>query len=57
MLGFNFRKAIGEPLTILLEKMILSKLPIDPTVQAEFQLELLKVAKDPAARKTLEKWK
>ncbi|HDR1013645.1 hypothetical protein SAMN05421675_0818 [Pasteurella multocida] len=57
LLGFNFRKAIGEPLTILLEKMILSKLPIDPTVQAEFQLELLKVAKDPAARKTLEKWK
>ncbi|MDO5054920.1 MAG: hypothetical protein Q4D86_06310 [Pasteurella oralis] len=57
LLGFNFRKAIGEPLTILLEKMILSKLPVDPAVQAEFQLELLKVAKDPAARKALEKWK
>lgn len=57
LLGFNFRKAIGEPLTVLLEKMILSKLPIDPAVQTELQLELLKVAKDPAARKVLEKFK
>ncbi|MEG9474747.1 hypothetical protein V5G99_01490 [Bibersteinia trehalosi] len=57
LLGFNFRKAIGEPLTILLEKMILSKLPMDPAVQTELQLELLKVAKDPVARKVLEKFK
>ncbi|MGC7560804.1 hypothetical protein ACPEEL_11775 [Pasteurella sp. PK-2025] len=55
LLGFNFRKAIGEPLTILLEKIILSKLPVDPAVQTELQLELFKVIKDPVARKTLER--
>lgn len=57
LLGFNFRKAIGEPLTILVEKAILSKLPVDPVLQNELQLELLKVARDPAARKSLEKFK
>lgn len=57
LLGFNFRKAIGEPLTILLEKLILSKLPMDASLQAEIQLEMLKSARDPAARKALEKLK
>lgn len=55
LLGFNFRKAIGEPLTILLEKLILSKLPMDPAVQAEIQLETIKALQNPNAAKTLNK--
>lgn len=57
LLGFNFRKAIGEPLTVLLQKLILSKQPLDSEriqTQLNIQLETLKIAKDPAAIRRLE---
>lgn len=57
LLGFNFRKAIGEPLTILLEKLILSKLPLEPKIQAEIQLETIKALQNPNAAKALAKMK
>ncbi|MDO4430620.1 hypothetical protein EDC51_106123 [Bibersteinia trehalosi] len=57
LLGFNFRKAIGEPLTILLEKMILSKLPLSPELQAEIQLETIKALQNPNAAKAITKMK
>lgn len=53
LLGFNFRKAIGEPLTILLEKLILSKLPLSIEKQAEIQLETIKALQNPNAAKAL----
>lgn len=57
LLGFNFRKAIGEPLTILLEKLILSKLPLSIEKQAEIQLETIKALQNPNAAKALNKLK
>ena len=57
LLGFNFRKAIGEPLTTLVEKAILSKLPLDPKIQAEIQLETIKALQNPNAAKALGKLK
>nr|WP_315540066.1 hypothetical protein [uncultured Haemophilus sp.] len=57
LLGFNFRKAIGEPLTMLLEKLILSRMPLDPKIQAEIQLETLRTLQNPSAAKTLTKIK
>lgn len=53
LLGFNFKQAIGEPLTLLLQKFITSKVPVDPQSNLEnnkilmaFNIELLKVAQD-----------
>ena len=57
LLGFNFRKAIGEPLTTLVEKAILSKLPLDHQIQAEIQLETIKALQNPNAAKALGKLK
>ncbi|QMT40772.1 hypothetical protein [Neisseria shayeganii] len=45
LLGFNFKKAIGEPLTSLVQQIILTKLPPNPELQKlqlEMQLELLR---------------
>lgn len=50
LLGFNFRKAIGEPLTVLIEKMILSNLPIDKNIEAEINLETIKMINNPDTR-------
>jgi hypothetical protein len=56
LVGFNFKKAIGEPLTLLLQKLIMSKIPADPQSNVEysklaliFNTELLKVAQDEGA--------
>jgi hypothetical protein len=53
LVGFNFKKAIGEPLTLLLQKFITSRVPADPQSNLEynkllmtFNIELLKVAQD-----------
>ena len=53
LVGFNFKKAIGEPLTLLLQKFITSKVPADPQSNLEynklvmtFNVELVKVAQD-----------
>jgi hypothetical protein len=56
LLGFNFKRAVGEPLTDLLAQLIMSKARQDPTDQAEVQrlsleaqIELLRVTQDPDA--------
>lgn len=56
LVGFNFKKAIGEPLTNLLSKWISSHIPISQQVNAEYnilikkvELELLKIAGDEEA--------
>ncbi|MCI4658479.1 hypothetical protein [Cryobacterium zhongshanensis] len=58
LLGFNFRKAIGEPLTELVERAILSKAPGDTSVviqrlQLEREVGYIAVAQDPAAHARL----
>src|SRR6266700_3465091 len=37
LIGFNFRKAIGEPLTELVSKLIASKAQVDPASLVEIQ--------------------
>lgn len=52
LLGFNFRRAIGEPLTSLTERAILSRAPSSETVKvAELEREqmYMRVALDPDA--------
>jgi hypothetical protein len=64
LVGFNFKKAIGEPLTLLLQKFITSKVPVDPQSNLEnnklvmtFNIELLKVAQDKEASDRWERLK
>lgn len=44
LLGFNFRKAIGEPLTELVSRLILAKADASP--EAAIELQRLSVARD-----------
>jgi hypothetical protein len=60
LVGFNFRRAIGEPLTNLVERLIDSRAPLVPARSEEFQvLQLrreiarLEALKDPDARQVL----
>ncbi len=53
LVGFNFKQAIGEPLTLLLQKFITSKVPVDPQSELErtklaltYNTEALKVVQD-----------
>ncbi len=64
LVGFNFKRAIGEPLTLLLQKFITSKVPVDAQSAAEhnkllmaFNIELLKVAQDKDATDRWERLK
>jgi flagellar biosynthesis/type III secretory pathway chaperone len=64
LVGFNFKKAIGEPLTLLLQKFITSKVPSDPQSNLEynkllmtFNIELVKVAQDKEANDRWERLK
>ncbi len=64
LVGFNFKKAIGEPLTLLLQKFITSKVPADPQSNLEynklvmaFNIELVKVAQDEDATDRWERLK
>jgi flagellar biosynthesis/type III secretory pathway chaperone len=64
LVGFNFKRAIGEPLTLLLQKFITSKVPMDEQSAAEhnkllmaFNIELLKVAQDKDATDRWERLK
>src|SRR6266480_24463 len=61
LVGFNFKNAIGEPLTLLLQKFITSKVPVDPQSELErtklaltYNTEALKVAQDKEASDRLE---
>lgn len=56
LLGFNFKKAIGEPLTFLVQKLITTRVPTDPQTALEMNkihamanVELLKIAQDEEA--------
>jgi hypothetical protein len=58
LLGFNFRKAIGAPLTELVERAILSKAPGDAALeiqrlQLEREVGYIAIAQDPAAHARL----
>lgn len=60
LLGFNFRKAIGEPLTDLVSHFIMAQGESDPSMDPEIQrlnlrreLAYLEVAKDPEAHARL----
>lgn len=60
LIGFNFRKAIGEPLTTLVGQLISSRTTTSPAVTLEIQrLELvreaayLEIARDPEAHERL----
>ena len=49
LLGFNYKKAIGEPLTNLLKGFIESKMPTDNKINSEYILKMLEIAKDKEA--------
>lgn len=56
LIGFNYRRAIGEPLTLLLQKLITARIPADPAVAAETErlnaetaTGLLSISQDEAA--------
>ena len=62
LLGFNFKRAIGEPLTELVSRAILAKSPTDAALGNELQrlnaqreVAFLEVAKDPDAYERLGK--
>ena len=54
LLGFNYKRAVGEPLTVLLQKTIESKLPADPAMNQKLQLAIIELARDPEASKRYE---
>jgi len=56
LLGFNFKRAIGEPLTTLLQKAIESKIPDDPKEAQRANLLALEIIKDPEASRRYEVW-
>jgi hypothetical protein len=53
LIGFNFKRAIGEPLTELVSKLILSRIPSDPALPLELQRAYLSIAQDPEAHARL----
>lgn len=62
LVGFNFKQAIGEPLTLWLQKLIASKIPTDPQSNLEYNklatilsTEVLKVAQNQDASDRLER--
>ena len=51
LLGFNYKRAIGEPFTLLLQKIIESKIPTDSTMNNKLALVLANIALDEKATK------
>ena len=51
LIGFNYKKAIGEPLTLLLKKAIESKIPTDAQTNANYILAMARIAQDEEATK------
>jgi len=51
LLGFNYKKAIGEPLTLLLKKVIESKIPTDSAINSKWALNMAEIALDEEATK------
>lgn len=63
LLGFNFKKAIGEPLTIFVRDLVLSKKPVNSELDYQLALlreqrgiELLKVMQDKEAYQRLKEF-
>ena len=46
--------AVGEPLTVLLQKIIESKVPADPNIAQKTNLAAMEIIKDPEATKRYE---
>lgn len=46
LIGFNYKKAIGEPLTMLLRKVIESKIPMDSKTNVNYALAMATLAND-----------
>ena len=61
LVGFNYKAAIGQPLTEIVERLILRLVPTADTselmtkLNAEYQVEMLKIASDPEALARLQK--
>lgn len=51
LVGFNYKQAIGEPLTLLLRKTIESKMPKDSKINTSYELAMAILAKDKDATK------
>ena len=51
LLGFNYKRAIGEPLTLLLQKTIESRIPVDSTINSKWALTMANIALDKEATK------
>lgn len=51
LIGFNYKKAIGEPLTLLLKKAIESKMPMDSQTNANYILAMARIAQDEESTK------
>lgn len=56
LLGFNYKRAIGEPLTLVLQKWIESKVPVDPNEAQRANLVAMEIIKDPEAWRRYEAW-
>ncbi len=51
LIGFNYKQAIGEPLTLLLRKIIEAQIPIDAKTNANYTLAMATLAQDSEATK------
>lgn len=51
LLGFNYKKAIGEPLTKLCQKKIEGFIPVDPKIHNKYALDIIELAKDKESTK------
>lgn len=51
LIGFNYKQAIGEPLTLLLRKIIESKISMDSKTNVDYALAIANIAKDKEATK------
>lgn len=49
LIGFNYKQAIGEPLTLLLRKNIEAKIPMDSKTNVNYALAMANIAKDKEA--------
>ena len=56
LLGFNYKRAIGEPLTMLLQKTIEANIPVDPKEAQRTNLLIYEIIKDPEASRRYEAW-
>ena len=51
LIGFNYKHAIGEPLTLLCRKYIESNIPMDSKINVDYTMAMATLAKDKEATK------